>query len=100
MKYSLTISREAESDLAEAFAWYEERRPGLGSEFLEAVEVCLSSIENHPFGHARVHRRIRRALLRRFPFGVFYIVEHDRIEILACFHFRRDPGQLRTRSRD
>ncbi len=69
MAARLAIVPEAELDLAEGYAWYEKHRPGLGEEFLSAVDACLESIRRHPGMHALVHETYRRALIRRFPFA-------------------------------
>ena len=45
---TLILRQEAERDLVEAHAWYEERVPGLGSNFLAVVEQTLESIQNNP----------------------------------------------------
>ena len=87
----LVVRPAAEGDIAEAFRWYEERSPGLGEAFTSAVEAALREIERHPELHPRVRGAARRALLRRFPYAVFYVVRPDIIEVLACFHVRRDP---------
>lgn len=83
--------REAEADVREARAWYRERGVGLGEEFLRALGASLASIQRLPESHPVVYRDIRRALLSRFPYGVFYIREGDAITVLACFHAKRDP---------
>lgn len=57
--------------MAEAFDWYEERRDGLGHEFLAEVQATLSRIENNPLHHATIHQNVRRGLVRRFPYKVF-----------------------------
>jgi len=92
--YALRISPEAESDLAEAYNWYEARSPGLGLEFLRAVEASLSFVQRHPFAVQEVHGAMRRALVRRFPYG--YLIEDERIVILACRHARRNPQKWPT----
>lgn len=98
MKRTLLIQPEAERDLAEGLAWYEEQRPGLGQEFIMGVEAALETIECHPESHPRVHGDTRRALLRRFPYGVFYLLEPDRIIVLAVMHAARDPRQWQKRT--
>lgn len=87
----LIIGAEAEADLAHAYSWYDEQRLGLGDEFLAAVEACFDSLQRSPQSHAVVMEPIRRALTRRFPFGVFFVVEADAIHVLAVFHCSRDP---------
>ena len=89
--FVLSLRDEAILDLEAAADWYEERRTGLGGEFLRAVRATLAAVERAPerFGVARAE--IRRALTRRFPYGVYYLVAGDRVIVLACLHVRRDP---------
>ena len=93
----VTISPEAEADLTEAYRWYEEQVEGLGSEFLLCVDACIRSIARNPKIHQKVHKNIRRALVRRFPYGIFFIEEADHIRVLAVFHARRDPAIWQNR---
>jgi len=69
----LRLPREAERDLAEAHAWYHAQSSRLARVFLEAVNTSLRSILRHPEAHQVIDRRTRRALLRRFPYAVFFV---------------------------
>ncbi len=62
------------------------------------MEAALSQIKRHPDASPVVHRQIRRALLRRFPYGVFYLLEDTRILVLAVFHAKRSPALWKKRS--
>jgi plasmid stabilization system protein ParE len=93
MSYSLIIRPEAELDIQDAFAWYETQSSRLGSEFVRAIDVSLSGIGRNPFAYPVIRKPIRRALIRRFPFGIFYVVDQDAIAIIACLHGKRDPTQ-------
>lgn len=91
--------------MAEAFEWYEARSPGLGDDFLTAVEEGLISARKTPQRFPVVHREgdleVRRARLRRFPFGLFFIwddTETGDTSVIACLHARRDPRRWRRRS--
>lgn len=97
MKRTLIIRQEAERDLAEAHDWYESKVTGLGSDFLLRVDAALSSILRTPKTYPLVHKEVRRALTRRFPYGVFYLVEEARIVVIAVMHARRDPEAWRRR---
>jgi len=97
MNYTLRIQLEAESDLREANRWYQERRDGLEAEFIATVEACLTSIQSRPLAFPMVFDKVRRALLRRFPYGIFFVMEQDIVTVLACFHAKRDPGQIQRR---
>ena len=91
------ISTEAESDLTQAYLWYEKQVEGLGSEFLLCVDACIQNITRSPKIFQKVHKNIRRALIRRFPYGIFDIEQPDHIMIIAVFHASRDPSRWQSR---
>jgi toxin ParE1/3/4 len=93
------ISAEAERDVAEAFAWYEERSTGLGDYFLDRLDACFTQIRQRPMMFEVVVEGYRRALLKRFPFAVFFELSDDRILIDAVFHCSQDPEKWRKRLR-
>lgn len=97
MSLRLVVRPEAESDIASAAQWYEQRRPGLSLDFRSALDRTLSSILEAPELYARVYRDLRRALLRRFPYGVFYLRRAEVIIVLAVLHTSRNPKLWRTR---
>jgi plasmid stabilization system protein ParE len=72
-------------------SWYEDRREGLGLEFSVAVEEQLARIALSPTPFACVRGEVRRAVLQRFPYSIYFSVEDDRILVLAIFHVRRAP---------
>ena len=85
---------EARDELREAQRWYEERAPGLGARFALAVEAAVEALVQAPQRYPIVHREVRRVLLRRFPYAVFYRATEKEIVVLAVFHLARDPGSL------
>lgn len=91
MSLAVIFRPAAEQELREAHSWYEERHPGLGEAFLTEVDSAVGRLRENPKLYAEVHGPIRRALVHRFPYGLFYIVEPERICVLAVFHGRRDP---------
>ena len=97
MTYRLIIRPEAELDIQDAFEWYETQIAGLGSEFIRAVDACLSSIGRNPQAHPIVYKQARRALIRRFPYIIFYVFDQELIAVVACFHGRRDPKSWEDR---
>jgi toxin ParE1/3/4 len=98
MKRELIIRPEAEVELTEAYGWYEDRLRGLGSEFLISVDATIHAIVRKPQQFAKVHKEVRRALLRRFPYVVFFLEEDSRIIILGFFHAKRDPKHWHKRA--
>lgn len=89
---------EAEEDLRLAIAWYEEQREGLGDELLDDVGETIERIERLPESYGQVHGEFRRALLRQFPYAIYFRVRAV-IEVFAVFHARRDPRDLRRQLR-
>jgi len=87
----IKIRGEAEVDIDEAYRWYVERGRWLGEAFLRELDAALESIQRNPLAYPVVLQDIRRALLWKFPYGVFYVDEPDVIVVVACFHVRRDP---------
>lgn len=97
MSLPLVINPLAEADLADARAWYESQRSGLGDELIAGVDVALRLVQEHPLTPAIVFRDVRRVLVRRFPYGIFYRVDDDQITVIAVYHARRDPRSWQTR---
>lgn len=91
---NLRYTGRARTDLELAFSWYEEQRYGLGLEFLDCVEAAIETIIQMPRLHAKHHAGFRRALVRRFPFSIFYTIEKNTIVVHAVFDNRQDPSRL------
>jgi toxin ParE1/3/4 len=91
------LRAEAQAEFDEAFDYYEGQRAGLGVAFVERVQEVFDRISNHPLIHSVALADVRRALVARFPYVVYYRPHDDRIEILAVFHTSRDPSIWQAR---
>jgi len=98
MSWIVRVRPSAEADIRLAFAWYEERQSGLGKAYIVSVEQALHFIEENPLQCAVVYKNVRRALTRRFPYAVFYLVTESKVIVLAVLHQARDPKRWRTLS--
>lgn len=96
--YRLLVRPEAEFDLVAAYRWYEDRDAGLGEEFLRQVEAALLGVQNNPHTHQKIYKEVRRALTKRFPYGLFYLIDNDTVSVLGVLHARRDPAVIKARS--
>lgn len=97
MTLPVVWTREAREDLLEARAWYDNIRPVLGDRFAVAVDATIQAIAQHPSQFPVVYRGRRRAGVRRFPYGMFFELQEDRIVVIACFHGRRNPRHWQLR---
>jgi plasmid stabilization system protein ParE len=88
---------EARTDVVDAYGWYESREPGLGGDFLRAVEACVLVLQRHPLLLRIAIKPLRRALVRRFPYEIFYRPEKDQLTIHAVFHCAQDPAKWKRR---
>jgi plasmid stabilization system protein ParE len=98
MTQPVRLRKEAERDLVMAASWYEEQRAGLGYEFLDRALSALQTIAEHPTMYPLVHRNMRRALISRFPFGIYFLVEQPHIVVVAVMHGSRHPRRWQRRS--
>jgi plasmid stabilization system protein ParE len=97
MSLPLEFHPAVRDEIDEAHEWYEQRKSGLGGDFLDEVERIHGEIIANPARWGFAEGDIREALLRRFPYAVYYRVLADRIRVLAVFHTARDPARWRSR---
>ncbi len=94
---SLILSSESEKEIENAYKWYENKRIGLGNEFMHCLDATLHSISRNPKLFQNVYKNIRRAIVRRFPFCIFFIEERKNIKVLAVFNANRNPSEWKKR---
>jgi plasmid stabilization system protein ParE len=94
----ILVRPAAAADIEDAFLWYEAQRPRLGDDFRVELQAAFERVAGDPALYQVVHRNTRRALLRRFPYGVFYRVYPEVIVVVAVMHGRRDPRRWRSRT--
>ena len=92
MPVSLILTEKAEKDLDDAYHWYEKQEPGLGKQVIRCIDAKIATINRHPLHHPVVqNENVRRALVNRFPFSVYFEYEEELITIFAILHQRRSP---------
>ena len=88
---------EAAQDVEGARAWYDQQQSGLGDAFAASLEDVIQLIVEFPEAFPEIAISHRRALLHRFPYAVYYRLEAEVIDVLACLHTLRSPGTWRSR---
>jgi plasmid stabilization system protein ParE len=83
--------------LLEAQQWFDEQRTGLGQEFGLEVDLTISEVLTRPHSFPQVHGEMRRAIVHRFPYGVFFLIVADTIVVLGIIHGHRNPESWRNR---
>ncbi|MBI4528688.1 MAG: type II toxin-antitoxin system RelE/ParE family toxin [Deltaproteobacteria bacterium] len=90
------VRQRAQADIRAAALWYESRRPGLGSEFTLRVDALVERIGQNPLQFPEIGSGVRRALLQRFPYAIYFVVA-ARLVVIAVLHQRRHPDTWKQR---
>ena len=98
MTLEILVSREAQADIAEAIAGFRDISPALAARFGVELERVYSNIVDYPQMYAAVYKKFRRALLRKFPYSVFYVVQESSILIIGVIHQSRDESTWKRRA--
>jgi plasmid stabilization system protein ParE len=95
--YRLVAQPRADLEVVAAYQWYESERVGLGMEFLDQLSAAYDRIAEDPLRYQDLESGIRRVLLRRFPYAVYFAIESDLVVVLAVLHVSRDPAEWQRR---
>ena len=98
VKLPIVLRDEAQAEFDEAFDWYETHRAGLGQEFAAEIQKVFDHIAAHPLIHQAEFADVRKGVVRRFPYCVFYRSHRDRVEVIAVFHTSREPSTWQSRA--
>ena len=94
---ALLLRPQAQLDVADTAGWYEDQKAGLGILFLDEMDHVLSRVRRNPFQFPEIEPGVRRGLLQRFPYSVYFSLEVERIEVIAVLHQHRHPETWRSR---
>jgi len=97
LSYEVQVRRAAELDFAETQSWYESQQSDLGAEFRFEIIRVFDRLSETPFIYQTVHREVRRAIVRRFPYLIWYRVAGKTVIVLACTYAGRDPKFVQAR---
>ena len=93
----LIFTPKAGADAKLIYRWYETQQPGMGGQFRLAVEALTTQIQRSPERFRRATDSFHRALIRRFPFEIFYEFDDRKVVIHLIFHTSQDPQRWRNR---
>lgn len=98
MSLPVTLDPEAQAEFDEGYDFYQGRQAGIGEAFADAVQVILARIGAMPRMHQAVLGDIRRAVVRGYPYCIYYREEPARVRVLSVFHTSRDPNVWQSRA--
>lgn len=93
----MIVSPSAEQDIEEAVSYYREQSRGLAHTFLEHLTNVLIQLENNPESFQKIHLEIRKAPIRKFSYGIYYVNEKDQSRVIAIVHDRRNSISWKRR---
>jgi len=96
--YPVEFLKAAKLDIKHAKNWYNFQRINLGNEFLFEVEKLQAQIQANPEQFPKSRNEIRKAVLSRFPYCLFFTIKSNTIKIIAVFHNSRNPIIWKERS--
>jgi hypothetical protein len=89
VELEIFVHAEARVEVQETFYYYQDLNDGLGFEFMRSMDATLQFIKRNPYSYQKTYKDVRRVLLRKFPYALFYLVEENQIIILGCLHQKR-----------
>ena len=98
MSYTIEFKPEVYDDIKVAYDWYEEQRVGLGEDFLLTLEASYAKIIRVPKAYQILYKTVRRKLARRFPYGIFFTIDNERVIVIAIMHTKRDSSDWTERA--
>jgi toxin ParE1/3/4 len=99
MAFEISILADAVEDIDNAFIWYEQQLIGLGNDFFNCIDDSINYISINPYSNAVVKKNIRRHLINKFPYGIYYKInlKLSLVQIIAVIHFKRSKNVLKKR---
>ena len=91
MPYSVRYKRAAAAEVEAVISWYARPEINQASSFVNDLERTESHLRAQPALYQQIEGEIRRAVLRRFPYSLFYVIERDEVVVLACMHQHQKP---------
>jgi plasmid stabilization system protein ParE len=89
--YSVRYKRAAAAEVEAVIGWHAQTEIDQASAFVKELERTESHLRTQPALYQQVEGEIRQAVLRRFPYSLFYVIEQNYVIVLACMHQHQKP---------
>ncbi len=94
---NIQLTKEALLDFEDIILWYEDQREGLSYDFELCLEAGLSEISRTPLAFQKKYKNVKVVFIQRFPYGIHYIINPDKIIVIGIFHTSRSPKNWSSR---
>lgn len=95
MHRRIELTTGVDSDSDSTYEWYEKQEQGIGRQFAKNLLDLLENIQLQPFSFPTSHAVFRKALMRKFPYAVYFQIFDEKIVVIAIIHGARHPRQVR-----
>ena len=95
----ILIESSASLEIEEAAKWYEAQQIGLGIEFVLEIDIAITKVQENPKLYFKSYRGIRRALLHKFPYAIYFVINDTKPRILAVLHQASSDATISSRLR-
>jgi toxin ParE1/3/4 len=97
MVFEIIVKPLARIDLDEAILWYENKLNGLGERFYQAFLTASEAIRKSPDAFIEISPDIRRIIIKKFPYKLFYTISENKVFIIGIIHAKRSAGFITSR---
>jgi plasmid stabilization system protein ParE len=94
---NIILRPQAQADVDAALAWYDRQGAGLAQRLLEELDIAFGRIRENPGQFPFVEQPVRRTLLHKFPYSVYFVHDREVASVLAVVHQKRHPETWKHR---
>jgi toxin ParE1/3/4 len=94
--YTVELRPLAAIEILEAYDWYETQQSGLGSKFLNALDLFFTGLATNPFAFSYYEKPLREGMIKKFPYLVVFEIFESNVVVYSVFMARRNPENKRT----
>ena len=89
--FSIELSDEAEVDFDKSYEFYYEDSSKVAETFFNQINLCFENIKQNPKSFPIAHKDLRKYVVKKFPFVIYYRILDTEIQVIAIFHTSRNP---------
>jgi len=97
MTRRIILSPDVEADIKAVELWYRRKAPSVGFRFRTELRLMLRLIAQFPYAFPVITGDVRRALMKAFPYSLYFALKNDTVAVIALFHQHRRPTFDSTR---